>query len=112
MVKKGLKVGDVFEDCGRRYRVLSVNMDGTYVSSYIGDQGVDAGIPSEGGMGTKQDEKRNDLHEDNSQENKKLTKSGINRMKKEDLERLCGEQGIDAGTVEDMKKALIDCLGL
>ena len=33
MVKAGLKVGDIFEDDGLRYKVLSVNEDGTYIST-------------------------------------------------------------------------------
>lgn len=33
MVKAGLKVGDIFEDEGLRYKVLSVNEDGTYIST-------------------------------------------------------------------------------
>ena len=33
MVKKGLKKGDVFTDGGRKYQVVSVNKDGTYVST-------------------------------------------------------------------------------
>ncbi|MED9905284.1 MAG: hypothetical protein UFG06_14030 [Lachnospiraceae bacterium] len=32
MVKPGLKAGDVFEDGGLNYEVLSVNTDGTYTS--------------------------------------------------------------------------------
>ena len=38
MVSKGLKPGDIFTDHGRKYKVLSVNSDGTYVSSYIGKE--------------------------------------------------------------------------
>ena len=33
MVKAGLKVGDIFEDDSLRYKVLSVNEDGTYIST-------------------------------------------------------------------------------
>ena len=33
MVKAGLKVGDIFEDGGFRYKVLAVNADGTYTST-------------------------------------------------------------------------------
>lgn len=33
MVKKGLKKGDIFTDGGRKYQVVSVNKDGTYVST-------------------------------------------------------------------------------
>lgn len=33
MVKRGLKVGDTFEDGGLEYTVLHVNKDGSYVST-------------------------------------------------------------------------------
>lgn len=33
MVKRGMKVGDTFEDGGLEYTVLQVNKDGTYVST-------------------------------------------------------------------------------
>lgn len=33
MVAKGLKKGDIFVDGGRKYQVVSVNADGSYVST-------------------------------------------------------------------------------
>ncbi len=32
MVDKGLKVGDIFVEGGRRYEILAVNKDDTYLS--------------------------------------------------------------------------------
>ncbi len=36
MVKKGLKAGDVFVEGGRRYEILAVNPNDTYLSQMIG----------------------------------------------------------------------------
>ena len=37
MVKAGLEVGDIFDDCGMKYKVLSVNADGTYISTRVNE---------------------------------------------------------------------------
>ena len=38
MVKAGLEVGDIFDDCGMKYKVLSVNADGTYISTRVNEE--------------------------------------------------------------------------
>ena len=41
MVKKGLKVGAIFEDGGRKYRILEVSEDGTYISKAVTNEDVE-----------------------------------------------------------------------
>ena len=109
MVSKGLKPGDIFTDHGRKYKVLSVNSDGTYVSSYIGkeekltnnDEASEQNVESE--ESTDQNEE--------SQE-KKYTKTQIRRMKKEELDLLCAEYGIDVEETDAKREALIEKLGV
>ena len=73
MVLKGLRVGDTFEDGGRAYRVLSVNADGTYFSKAIEKvEAVEVVV-----------------------EEKKYTKTEINRMAKDDLLELAKKYGVD-----------------
>lgn len=91
MVQKGLKVGDTFRDGGRAYKVLSVNTDGTYSSKAI---------------------EKDEIPEKVVAEEKKYTKTDINRMSKEDLSILAKEYDIEAETATEMKKQLIEKLNI
>lgn len=109
MVSKGLKPGDIFTDHGRKYKVLSVNSDGTYVSSYIGEEEkVTKHIKTS--EQNVESEESTDQNEE-SQE-KKYTKTQIRRMKKEELDLLCAEYGIDVEETDAKREALIEKLGV
>ena len=109
MISKGLKAGDIFTDNGRKYKVLSVNPDGTYVSSYIGEEEkVTKHIKTS--EQNVESEESTDQNEE-SQE-KKYTKTQIRRMKKEELDLLCEEYGIDAEETDAKREALIEKLGV
>ena len=102
MISKGLKAGDIFTDNGRKYKVLSVNPDGTYVSSYIGEEEKVA----------KYIETSEQNEESQESDEKKYTKTQIKRMKKDELDRLCDEYGIDAEETDAKREALINKLGV
>ena len=109
MISKGLKAGDIFTDHGRKYKVLSVNSDGTYVSSYIGEE--------EKVTNTEEASEQNVESEESTDQNeesleKKYTKTQIRRMKKEELDLLCAEYGIDVEETDAKREALIEKLGV
>ena len=109
MISKGLKAGDIFTDHGRKYKVLSVNSDGTYVSSYIGEEEkVTKYI--ENSEQNVESEESTDQNEESLE--KKYTKTQIRRMKKEELDLLCTEYGIDAEETDAKREALIEKLGV
>ena len=109
MVSKGLKPGDIFTDHGRKYKVLSVNSDGTYVSSYIGEEEkVTKYI--EASEQNVESEESTDQNEESLE--KKYTKTQIRRMKKEELDLLCAEYGIDVEETDAKREALIEKLGV
>ena len=109
MISKGLKAGDIFTDHGRKYKVLSVNSDGTYVSSYIGEEEkVTKYI--ENSEQNVESEESTDQNEESLE--KKYTKTQIRRMKKEELDLLCEEYGIDAEETDAKREALIEKLGV
>ena len=109
MVSKGLKPGDIFTDHGRKYKVLSVNSDGTYVSSYIGEEEkVTKYIET-----SEQNEESEEVTDQNEESlEKKYTKTQIRRMKKEELDLLCAEYGIDVEETDAKREALIEKLGV
>ena len=109
MVSKGLKPGDIFTDHGRKYKVLSVNSDGTYVSSYIGEEEKVTKYIETSEQNVESEESTDQNKE--SQE-KKYTKTQIRRMKKEELDLLCAEYGIDAEETDAKREALIEKLGV
>lgn len=109
MISKGLKAGDIFTDHGRKYKVLSVNSDGTYVSSYIGEEEkVTKYI--ETSEQNEESEESTDQNEESLE--KKYTKTQIRRMKKEELDLLCAEYGIDVEETDAKREALIEKLGV
>lgn len=109
MISKGLKSGDIFTDHGRKYKVLSVNSDGTYVSSYIGEEEKVTKYIETSEQNVESEESTDQNEE--SQE-KKYTKTQIRRMKKEELDLLCAEYGIDAEETDAKREALIEKLGV
>ena len=109
MISKGLKAGDIFTDHGRKYKVLSVNSDGTYVSSYIGEEEKVTKYIKTSEQNVESEESTDQNEE--SQE-KKYTKTQIRRMKKEELDLLCTEYGIDVEETDAKREALIEKLGV
>ena len=109
MVSKGLKPGDIFTDHGRKYKVLSVNSDGTYVSSYIGEEEKVTKYIETSEQNVESEEST-DQNEESLE--KKYTKTQIRRMKKEELDLLCEEYGIDAEETDAKREALIEKLGV
>lgn len=109
MISKGLKAGDIFTDHGRKYKVLSVNSDGTYVSSYIGEEEK----LTNNEEASEQNEESEEVTDQNEESlEKKYTKTQIRRMKKEELDLLCDEYGIDAEETDAKREALIEKLGV
>ena len=109
MISKGLKPGDIFTDHGRKYKVLSVNSDGTYVSSYIGEEEKVTKYIETSEQNVESEEST-DQNEESLE--KKYTKTQIRRMKKEELDLLCEEYGIDAEETDAKREALIEKLGV
>ena len=109
MISKGLKAGDIFTDHGRKYKVLSVNSDGTYVSSYIGEEEKVTKYIETSEQNVESEESTDQNEE--SQE-KKYAKTQIRRMKKEELDLLCAEYGIDVEETDAKREALIEKLGV
>lgn len=109
MISKGLKAGDIFTDHGRKYKVLSVNSDGTYVSSYIGEEEKVTKY-----IETSEQNVESEESTDQNKESleKKYTKTQIRRMKKEELDLLCAEYGIDVEETDAKREALIEKLGV
>lgn len=112
MISKGLKAGDIFTDNGRKYKVLSVNPDGTYVSSYVGEEEKlkNDVVSSEQNVASEESPEQNE--ESHESEEKKYTKTQIRRMKKEELDLLCAEYGIDVEETDAKREALIEKLGV
>ena len=109
MVSKGLKPGDIFTDHGRKYKVLSDNSDGTYVSSYIGKEEK----LTNNEEASEQNEESEEVTDQNEESlEKKYTKTQIRRMKKEELDLLCAEYGIDVEETDAKREALIEKLGV
>ena len=109
MISKGLKAGDIFTDHGRKYKVLSVNSDGTYVSSYIGKEEK----LTNNEEASEQNEESEEVTDQNEESlEKKYTKTQIRRMKKEELDLLCAEYGINVEETDAKREALIEKLGV
>ena len=109
MISKCLKAGDIFTDHGRKYKVLSVNSDGTYVSSYIGKEEK----LTNNEEASEQNEESEEVTDQNEESlEKKYTKTQIRRMKKEELDLLCAEYGIDSEETDAKREALIEKLGV
>ena len=96
MIPKNLKIGDTFEDGNSTYEVIRVLKDGNYISKRV--------------ECNKLVEEDKVLEE--KEENKKYTKTQINRMSIAELKKLANEYGIEATGGSAIKKAIIEKLEL
>ena len=96
MIPKNLKIGDTFEDGDSTYEIIRVLKDGNYISKRV--------------ECNKLVEKDKFLEE--KAENKKYTKTQINRMTIAELKKLANEYGIEATGGSAIKKAIIEKLEL
>ena len=96
MIPKNLKIGDTFEDGNSTYEIIRVLKDGNYISKRV--------------ECNKLVEKDKFLEE--KAENKKYTKTQINRMSIAELKKLANEYGIEATGGSAIKKAIIEKLEL
>lgn len=96
MIPKNLKIGDTFEDCGSTYEIIRVLKDGNYISKRVE---------------CKKLVEKDELLEEKA-ENKKYSKTQINRMTIAELKKLANEYGIEATGGSAIKKAIIEKLEL
>ena len=96
MIPKNLKIGDTFEDGNSTYEIIRVLKDGNYISKRV--------------EFNKLVEKDKLLEE--KAEDKKYTKTQINRMSIAELKKLANEYGIEATGGSAIKKAIIEKLEL
>ena len=96
MIPKNLKIGDTFKDGNSTYEVIRVLKDGNYISKRV--------------ECNKLVEKEKLLEE--KAEDKKYTKTQINRMSIAELKKLANEYGIEATGGSAIKKAIIEKLEL
>lgn len=96
MIPKNLKIGDTFEDCGSTYEIIRVLKDGNYISKRV-----------ECNKLVEEDKFLEEKAED-----KKYTKTQINRMSIAELKKLANEYGIEATGGSAIKKAIIEKLEL
>ena len=96
MIPKNLKIGDTFEDGDSTYEIIRVLKDGNYISKRV-----------ECNKLVKKDKFLEEKAED-----KKYTKTQINRMTIAELKKLANEYGIEATGGSAIKKAIIEKLEL
>lgn len=96
MIPKNLKIGDTFEDGGSTYEIIRVLKDGNYISKRVE---------------CKKLVEKDELLEEKA-ENKKYTKTQINRMTIAELKKLANEYGIEVTGGSAIKKAIIEKLEL
>lgn len=96
MIPKNLKIGDTFKDGDSTYEIIRVLKDGNYISKRV--------------ECNKLVEKDKFLEE--NAEDKKYTKTQINRMSIAELKKLANEYGIEATGGSAIKKAIIEKLEL
>ena len=96
MIPKNLKIGDTFEDGNSTYEIIRVLKDGNYISKRV--------------ECNKLVEEEKLLEE--KAEDKKYTKTQINRMSIAELKKLANEYGIEATGGSAIKKAIIEKLEL
>lgn len=96
MIPKNLKIGDTFEDCGSTYEIIRVLKDGNYISKRVE---------------CKKLVEKDELLEEKA-ENKKHSKTQINRMTIAELKKLANEYGIEVTGGSAIKKAIIEKLEL
>lgn len=109
MIPKNPKVGDVFTD-EFKFRVIKINEeDGTFISERITD-----GTVKKDDFTEVKDSVNTGVTEEKAvtEPDVNYTKTQINRMPNAELEKVCKQLGIKVGTGTEMKRALIDRLGL
>lgn len=102
MIPKNLKIGDTFEDSNSTYEIIRVLKDGNYISKRVECNKL---VEKD-----KLVEKEKLLEE--KAEDKKYTKTQINRMSIAELKKLANEYGIEATGGSAIKKAIIEKLEL
>lgn len=100
MIPSNLKVGAKFTEENRTFEVIEVNADGTYVSKCIHIE-----VKPDSYISVAPVVETETVTED-------YTKTDINRMPKDKLEVLCKEYELEIGTTSEMKKVLLEKLGL
>lgn len=103
MIPKNPKVGDTFVD-EFTFKVVKVREDGTFVSQRVDmDEVVKTeDIPTE---------VKGEVEAEIKAE-KTYSKTQINRTPNSELEKICKELGLPLGTGTEMKRAILDKLGL
>ena len=96
MIPKNLKIGDTFKDGDSTYEIIRVLKDGNYISKRV-----------ECNKLVEEDKFLEEKAED-----KKYTKTQINRMSIAELKKLANEYGIEATGGSAIKKAIIEKLEL
>ena len=96
MIPKNLKIGDTFKDGDSTYEIIRVLKDGNYISKRVE---------------CKKLVEKDELLEEKA-ENKKYSKTQINRMTIAELKKLANEYGIEATGGSAIKKAIIEKLEL
>lgn len=106
MIPKNLKVGDKFTDGNRTYEVTKVVPLG-YESRLV------ASVPAPGYRSESAQEAPEATIKDSELDSfNTYTKTEINRLKNDELEKLCDQLGLEKDTGILMKKKIIDHLGL
>lgn len=119
MIPNNLKVGDTFTEGNDTFEV-------TEVVSMFGDtvynsRRIDRNAPAQAAEPTKQvkaeeipaeDEKADIEPSAKLDSFNRYTKTEINRLSKEELEKVCDKLGLEKSTGTAMKKVIIDRLGL
>ena len=106
MISPNLKIGDTFEDGGRKFKVIGMSELGP-ISRLIlpGDKEDKSVLPFV--EVPNKPEPENKLDSFNS-----YTKTEINRLSVAELEKVCAKLNIPVGTGVEMKKAIITRLDL
>lgn len=86
-----MKIGETFVDGGYKYKVVGKHELGYDISERVDN---DTEVVAE------------------TKEEKVYTKTQINRTSSADLEKICEELELEKGTGSEMKKAIIEKLGL
>lgn len=108
MIPKNLKVGDTFTD-EFTFKVVKVNEDGTYISERFTKADV-----NKYNFNEVKDAVNTGVTEEKAftEPNVNFTKTQVNRMPNAELEKVCKQLGIKVGTGTEMKRAILDKLGL
>jgi len=106
------KIGDRYVDGEYTYEVIKVYENGTCEAQRV-DKFTKANVKKEGFTEVK-DVVKSSVSEEKAitEPNVNFTKTQVNRMPNAELEKVCNQLGIKVGTGTEMKRAIIDKLGL